>query len=336
MIASKRWLMASLASRPSLRLRALVRALPMLCVMSSAKAQTAADSTAAQALFEQGRELLANGRAAEACPKFEESQRLDPGSGTLINLGRCYEEVGRIASAWNKYLEAAAAANATGNTPREQEARGRAEILRPRLSNLVIEVSPDGRNVSGLEVLRDGNRVGAPQWGVPIPADEGEHTVVARAPGYTEWTRVVVLEGEGTSVAVEVPALDPAQRSTSAIEPEASPSTGLGTQRVLALIAGGVGIVGVGAGTVFGLSSKAKHDEAERYCVGRNCTDARGEKAGEAAYRAGTLSTVFMAIGGAALAGGAVLWFTAPKREEAPAAAALGIGPSGVQLRGTF
>jgi hypothetical protein len=104
---------------------------------------------------------------------------------------------------------------------------------------------------------------------------------------------------------------------------------------VLALIAGGVGVLGIGAGTVFGLSSKSNHDEAERYCEGGDCTDARGVRAGEDAYSAGTLSTVCMVIGGAALAGGAVLWFTAPKRDE-QALTALGIGPGTIQLRGAF
>jgi hypothetical protein len=290
-------------------------------------------------LFEDARALLAQNRAAEACPKLEESQRLDPGSGTLINLARCYEHLGRLASAWNKYLEAAAAANATGNTRREDEARERAGVLRPRLSSLVIDVNAEGRNVPGLELRRDGDLVGAPQWGVPIPADEGEHIVVATAPGYEEWKGVVAVSGPAKNVTVEVPALTPKAEvaaKAQATDPAlASTSGGLGTQRVLALIAGGVGVVGIGAGTVFGLSSKSRHDQAEQYCDGAECTDRRGVSAGEDAYAAGTLSTVCMAIGGAALAGGAVLWFTAPKRTEQPAVA-LGIGAGSIRLRGAF
>ncbi len=330
--------MRSSALRRRIRVAALLCALPLAFAAERTEAQTA-DATAAQALFEQARALYAQGRYAEACPKFEESQRLDPGSGTLINLARCYEQIGRHASAWNKYLEAAAAASATGNTRREKEARERAETLRPSLSTLVVDVSAEGKQVPGLEVRRDGSSVGAPQWGVPIPADVGEHTITATAPGHEEGRRVVTVEGPAKSVSVEVPALTPSTSAPAAAvevvpEPELAPRGGLGTQRVLALIAGGVGVVGIGAGSVFGLKSKAKHDDAEKYCDGAVCTDPRGKSAGEDAYAAGTLSTVFMVVGGAALAGGAVLWFTAPKRQED--AVAVGIGPGSIRVRGAF
>jgi len=59
----------------------------------------AADAPAAQALFDEAKRAMADGRWAEACPKLEESERLDPSIGTAFNLARCYEHVGRIASA---------------------------------------------------------------------------------------------------------------------------------------------------------------------------------------------------------------------------------------------
>src|SRR3954470_4044560 len=52
---------------------------------------TRVDRAAAQALFDQAKELLARDNVTGACPKLEESQRLDPTSGTLINLADCYE-----------------------------------------------------------------------------------------------------------------------------------------------------------------------------------------------------------------------------------------------------
>jgi len=310
-----------------------------------ARAATPADSAAAQALFEQAKRLLKEGKAAEACPKLEESQRLDPGSGTLINLARCYEQTDRLASAWNKYLEAAAAALASGNAQREKEARARATALRPTLSELVIEVSPDAKAVSGLEITRDGERVGPAQWGVPIPADTGEHRIAASAPGREAWQSVVVVRGPGGTFAATVPALvpaggvpvvatqgEPAPAPVATTEPAPS-SGGLGTQRTIALVAGGVGVAGVIVGSIFGLKSKSDHDEAENYCDGSRCTDARGVTAGNAAHSAGNVSTVAMIVGGVGLAAGVTLWLTAPK---ARASAALKLTPGSLHVQGSF
>jgi hypothetical protein len=335
-------------SVPALRLRFVLAGFGVAAALaltpSRARAATPADSAAAQALFDQAKRLLKEGKAAEACPKLEESQRLDPGSGTLLNLARCYEQTGRLASAWNKYLEAAAAAAASGNAQREKEARARATALRPTLSELVIDVSTETKAVSGLEITRDGERVGPAQWGVPIPADPGEHRIAASAPGRESWQSVIVVKGPGGTFAATVPALppagvapvpanaQPAPAPTGAAEPAHS-AGGLGTQRTVALVAGGVGVVGVVVGSVFGLKSKSDHDEAEKYCDGSRCTDARGVTAGNAAHSAGNVATVAMIIGGVGLAAGVTLWFTAPK---APATAALKVMPGSLHLQGTF
>ena len=58
------------------------------------------DPAAAQALFDQGRDLMRQNKHAEACPKLAESNRLDPAIGTLFHLADCYEQSGRVASAW--------------------------------------------------------------------------------------------------------------------------------------------------------------------------------------------------------------------------------------------
>src|SRR5271154_1822433 len=77
----------------------------------SAHADGASSKAAAQALFEEARQLMIDGKFGEACPKLEESERLDPGAGTLLNLGHCYEKNGQTASAWVTYKDAANAAD---------------------------------------------------------------------------------------------------------------------------------------------------------------------------------------------------------------------------------
>ena len=317
-----------------------------------ASAQSSTDSAAAQGLFDEAKTLMAAGKAAEACPKFEESQRLDPGGGTLLNLALCYEKTGRLASAWSRNLDAAAAAKASGNSARENAARKQAAALAKRVSKLQINVSSDA-NLPGLELTRDGEPVGTAQWGVAIPADAGEHTIVAKAPGFKEWRGTATIKGEGTRSSIDIPHLEaeppppvlpqgepaPVVPLAPVSQPDRTPERApLGTQRIAALVAGGVGVVGLGVGIAFGIKSKSEHDDANKTCSGSDCTDPAGIEAGLAAHRSGNVATVASIVGIAGLVGGAVLWFTAPKPSADASAGALriGIGAGTVHAGGTF
>jgi hypothetical protein len=153
---------------------------------------------------------------------------------------------------------------------------------------------------------------------------------------------LVLVKGPGGRFTVTVPVLAKpganatigAEQNPATREPtQSSSSGGLGTQRTLALVAGGVGLAGVAVGSIFGFKSKSDHDEAEKFCDGSQCRDARGVSAGEAAHAAGNVSTIAMIAGGAGLAAGITLWFTAPK---AARSTALSVAPGGLQLRGSF
>jgi hypothetical protein len=313
-----------------------------LSVASAAPARAQpTPSAAAQALFEHAKALMAAGKATEACPKFEESQRLDPGSGTLINLALCYEQTGRTASAWSTYQEAAASARASGNVPRERGARERAAALVPRLSKLVIRVP--AVDASETAVTRDGVVVGDAQWGSPIPVDAGLHEIVVRAPGYRTFRTTVAVSSEGTTTTVEVPPLahvgtpnavaqiPPEAALEHTRKAEATERRGLGAQRVAALAVGGVGVAGIVVGSIFGARALSKRSEAEKTCTGTACMTDDGVEAGNDAHRAGNVSTVSLLLGAAGLAGGAALWLTAPRGTTE-----VGLTTSGVTVRGCF
>jgi len=304
-------------------------------------------SAAAQGLFDQAKALMAAGKPAEACPKFEESQRLDPGSGTLINLALCYEQTKRIASAWSTYRDAAAAARTSGNAERERGARERAAALAPKVSKLVLEVPAEAR-VPGLHLTRDGADVGDAQWGVPIPADEGSHSVTAKAPGFQDWQTKIVVSGGGATTTVGVPKLEAVPvaaepEPASEAEPKAAPlaaqtpsaeehaASGLGGQRIGALALGGVGVAGVVVGSIFGVQAMSKHSEAKKSCEGTQCTSPEGVKAGNDAHSAANVSTIAMIAGGVALAGGVTLWLTAPKGSTQ-----VGLTSGGLTIRRSF
>jgi len=176
---------------------------------SSALAQTSqADKAAARALFDEARKLASSGKHAEACPKFEESQRLDPGTGAMFNLADCYEATGKTASAWSMFLEAAARLKSEGApAEKEQAARQRAAALEPKLSRLKIVVA-DGAVVEGLVVRRDGSETKKGSWGTAIPVDPGQHTIEASAPGKKTWKQTIDVAKDGASASIAVPVLE--------------------------------------------------------------------------------------------------------------------------------
>jgi hypothetical protein len=301
-------------------------------------------SAAAQQLFNDGRRLMKQGAFSEACPKLAESQRLDPGIGTLFNLADCHEQLGKTATAWGEFLEVAAQARTRGQNARVDAARARASALEPRLPRMTILVRA---NDPGLVVTRDGAEIGRAQWNSALPVDPGEHTVAARAPKKESWLRTVTIT-PGQTLPVEVPALDPIATPTPAAataparpptttltsatttalppEPPPAPESPRGPNRVPPAIAFGLAAVGAGVGTAFGIMSKTKHDDAAAHCNGNVC-DASGVALRDDARRAGNIATVAFVAGGAALVGGVILWFTAtPPTSQSNAS--LGVGGS--------
>jgi hypothetical protein len=198
------------------RLSAALVLLALLLAAGHAAAQSS-QRVAAQALFDQGRNLMNEQRYAEACSKFEESQRLDPAIGTQFNLALCYERQGRVASAWALYLEVAGDTKKRGEIDREKVARERAGQLEPKLSRLVVKV-PEASRTTGLKIDRGGEDVGAALWGMPTPVDPGKHVITANAPGKKPWSTEIDVPPDAATAEVEVPPLEDAPPGTESAE----------------------------------------------------------------------------------------------------------------------
>jgi hypothetical protein len=286
-----------------------------LLAAAPAAAQDASNKAAAEALFRDGRALYDQGQYPQACAKFAESQKLDPAPGTLLNLGGCYEKNGQTASAWATFKEAMAASHVKGRTDWEDLARTRAAALEPTLSRLTIAV---GSKADGLAVTRDGKDVGSAEWGTAIPVDPGSHFVDAKAPNRKPFHQSIDVPSGGASLTVTVGELDPADGGGAAPGPETTPSNG-SSQRTIGFVVGGIGIIGVGIGTVFGLSAMSKENDATKnHCNSSDQCDGQGVQLGKDAQSAATASTIAFAVGGVAIAGGVLLYFTAPKGSSAP------------------
>ncbi|MEO5725801.1 MAG: hypothetical protein ABI134_29835 [Byssovorax sp.] len=167
--------------------RALVLAASLALVSAGrpALAQSTSEK-AAQTAFDDGMKLLDKGKTAEACPKLEESQRLDPAMGTQFRLAECWEKLGRTASAWALFRQVASEAQAAGRADRATVSVARAAALEPRLTRILILVAPSAR-VPGLIVRRDGAVVEEALWGRGVAVDPGDHLISATAPGKKSW-----------------------------------------------------------------------------------------------------------------------------------------------------
>ena len=286
----------------------------------AAYGQSASDKAAAEALFREGRRLFDAGQYPEACAKLAESERLDPAPGTLLNLAGCYEKNGQSASAWATFKQAAAAARQKGRDDWEELARTRAGALEPRLSRLTITVA--AASTEGLQVSRDGAAVGKAEWAAAIPVDPGAHVIDATAPARTAFHQSVDVPSGATRTTVTIPDLPVApQERGEGPQPQADPG---GAQRTLGVALGAAGVVGLAVGTVFGVVAMNKENEAlHNDCTaGRYCSP-QGLQLSQGAHDAATASTVAFGIGAAALAGGLVLYFVAPKRSAAAPAVGL-------------
>lgn len=327
-----------LLGRRTARSHALAMAVGAAVAALCSPARAQDGKAVAEALFRDGRDLLAAGDTSAACAKFAMSQRIEPKLGTLLNLASCHEADGKTASAWAEFTEAIAVAARTNQPEREQFARDHVKGLTERLSRVRIAAAGD-RQVS---VQLDGLVVDRSVLGTAIPLDPGPHTLVVTAShGRPHETKIVVPAGPSlTELDVRTLAPDEPEhaapragpRVTPAAQPHASPD---GSRR-LAWAAFGAGAVGLAAGTYFGLQAISKSDDAAALCDAdsRYCSREGVAREGIAELSADA-STVAFGVGLVAV--GVGVWFLArAPKEPAPRAAGSGLHAGAKGLSATW
>ncbi|HEU4408300.1 MAG TPA: hypothetical protein VFS43_23760 [Polyangiaceae bacterium] len=317
---------------PGRRALALLAAAACFAPALPAAAQqggSANERIAAEALFREALQLMGEGNYAEACPKLAESQRLDPGLGTLINLALCHEAEGKTASAWLEFNEVASLARQAKRADRERVARTHVRALEPKLAKLSVRVSAEARAVSGLEVRRDGLTLKEGVWGSPIPVDPGRHEVSASAPGYETWLTTVEIPPEPGQHDVTVPELAKKKEEAPAAEPAApraapAPPAPLPakpsalSQRAVGFAVGGAGLAALLVGGYFGYRAVDKAGEVDERCPNERCVDAGAVELNDEAKFAANVANVAIGVGVVGLGVGALLVLTAPSAGKAP------------------
>jgi len=283
-------------------------------VTERAHAQPSDASASAEQLLQQARDLANANRWAEACPKFEESLRADPVLDTRLGLAACYEHIGKLASARDLFREVIQLATNAGDVARRDDAQAHVDALEPRLPKL--RISAPENPPAGFVVARDGVPIDGNALGVAVYVDPGAHTITASAPGFEAFTKTVTLV-EGTEETLAMPAL-------TAVQPPPphppQPPPERPTRKYVALAAGAAGVASIGVGLVFGAKAVSAYHDAKALC-GPNLvcsTDnfSQGQQDIRDTRSNGTISTVLVTAGSAAIVTGAVVFLMARRPRE--------------------
>ncbi len=282
-----------------------------------------ADSGAtAEALFQEGKTLMEQGKYAEACPKLEASLELDrTAGGTVLRLAACYQAMKKWASSWSKYNDALSLAKRPPGRPDriEAAAKGIAEV-EPNLSRVTIKVAAASR-VPGLEVKLDNSPVPEGAWATATPIDPGSHTLSAAAPGHKPWQTTFTIVVTAENKTIDVPMLETDSGSTSAAGESKSTKTA-------GYVAIGTGVVLIGAGVASYFKAWSERDDYFESCKQQPvivCDDPPGRS------RVRTWEAISFVAGGVGLAAigiGVTLLVTGKPSESKPAGARVVAAPS--------
>lgn len=284
-------------------------------------------------------------RYEEAYQEFKAAYAASPSWKILGNLGIAafkLERDGEAIAAFEKYL-----AEGDGQIDAEERAQFERDLhtLNSAVVKLKLQSIPAGASIVDERVPTSGapilNRYGPLAQATELGLHPGHHRITAKLTGYQD--SVVELDlvpGQSYERLLELkPTLTPVA-SGPAVEAR-SYRRG---PHVASYVALGVGVVGLGVGTVFGLKAKSEYDQGNELCPSFPCrltpqqASAR-EAHGEDGDRAKTVAMAGFIVGGAALATSATLFLlgsrkTEPDRSQAVVRPWVGVASMG--LSGTF
>jgi hypothetical protein len=180
--------------------------------------------------------------------------------------------------------------------------------------------------------------------GTALSVDPGEHTFSFEAEGQASITKqLVIIEAQkdrretivfgSPSQVPTTPRPPPIATQSVPPPPPSEASRGLGPQKIAAIAAEGVGVVGLAVGGAFGAVTLSQKNDAQSACPNL-CSTQSGVQKWNNAVSSGNVATAFFIVGGVGVVGGAVLWFTAPSARGA--STQVGVGPGLLQLKGTW
>jgi hypothetical protein len=273
----------------------------------------------AEQLFRKGKRLLADKHYADACAAFEDSDRVDPGIGAKVNVARCYEEWGKLGTAWRWYADAERMA-LDAQDPRSKRVHALLAALEPDVPKLTIKLPP-GASAANLALTLDGARLDASALGTAQRVDPGPHQIAYNLRGEPMEKTVAIERGGAVEIVLDPPAKRrtprPGKHAPDGDEPEDQDGGGRGTgrdRRILGLAVTGAGAVALGVAGIVTLRARSDYHHAlDAHCLGnKDKCDPVGLTAADNARHRANIATLVTIGGIAAVAGGLAIYFLAP------------------------
>ena len=203
------------------------------------------------------------------------------------------------------------------------------------MPSVVFEVKDGhGNSVTAARVQLDGQPFADHVDATARPVDPGSHRFTVDTPDGAHAEQTIVLHEKEKNTPVAVVLLAPATATVAVAAPAASDWT---TQKMIGVGLGGVGVVGVVVGSIFGAMalSDASALKSQAGCPSSCPPSAQSRIDG--LHGAQWTSDIGLGLGVVGLGVGAALFFTSHPPEAAPATSLrFDVGPSTVGLRGAF
>ncbi|HEU0031071.1 MAG TPA: hypothetical protein VFQ53_10600 [Kofleriaceae bacterium] len=327
------------------------------CVLALC-AHTAAADSKADTLFKKGKKLLAEKKYAEACATFEKADQAEPAIGAKLNVAKCYEEWGKLARAWRWYSDAEKMATDTADK-RAPKIKELIDTLDADVPRLTVKL-PDGIDPAVAIVKLDGKRIAPDQIGKEQRVDPGTHALEYTATTGKKTKNVPLEKGGSTELTLDVAKPAPDTKVTPDKPDTTRPDTTTPpdlttpkpvsagdpgrTRRLAGIAVASAGGLALGIAGYLTLDARSTYKDAlSAHCMNQTdmCDDEGVQITKSARSRANT-ATAISIIGALAVAGGVVLYVTAPKAGPDHTEHALYLSPSlhehggGIVLGGGF
>jgi hypothetical protein len=280
-----------------MRLLVVIGALMFASVAFADDAKTTADEK-----FEAASKLRDAGKTQQACAMFSEALALNPNAiGTILNVARCAEEEGKVATAIRYFSDARDRAREQNLAPQLAAAEEHLTKLIPRQSHLAITFAETYPADAKLLVA---GRVVDFTAATDIVVDPGPTEVVVSAPGRVPF-----------SSTVQVPE---SQHKSLAVPKLGYPVVSCSSCRTIGKVGVAIGAAAVVTSVVIGYQSHSDWNHAIATCMGTGtliCPQQQVDRVNDA-RTLGNVGTVVGIAGGVLAIGGAALWYFSPHADS--------------------